>query len=101
MSEPMKPARSPHCITTRCNIAPIGPVDIVTPSGPVRAHDAPGLIALTVTTDAQTVIAVLAYDPTPDIAHGLLAQMDPATARNFGATLLALADALEGGRVVQ
>jgi hypothetical protein len=70
--------------------------------GPVRLSDAPGLTSVTIdhADPAKSRVGVIVYRPAragEELGAGMIGQMEASVARNFGASLLRLADKLDGG----
>jgi hypothetical protein len=84
-----------------CSFPPLGGVHIETPRGPVLVADAPGFTTIRVNHEDEPSIAVLVYDPPragEEQGAGYIVQMSPDNARNAGASLIHLANLVDGGR---
>lgn len=85
------------------DIPPMEPTVFNTGRGPVLATDWPGICSIGMVRDGveKSTVAVMIYDPKPFLGFGgpgtaALSQMTAEQARNFGASLIELADQMDG-----
>lgn len=80
----------------------LGCLNVATHQGPVHCHDAPGVMTLEVTReDGSESVAILLYrgpESEDSFGVGLIVQLDPETTRVLAASLLRLANRLDGGK---
>jgi hypothetical protein len=101
MSDRTTPSKMPTYTQTVDNYPPFGGIEIETVRGPVRVVDAPGLTSLAFDRDEASSIGLMIYEPSHErggVGVGMIVQMGPATARNFAASLVHLANRIDGGR---
>lgn len=102
MTEVIKLERTADFEETRGVAVSVGPMVIETPHGQVMVLDAPGLTTTKIERPGvPTSIALIVYDPEPvpdlgNLGTALLAQLDPEIARAIAASLLRLANEIDG-----
>lgn len=75
----------------------IGSIKVDTPRGTIEAIEIPGLTSIMVERDnGDRSIVMLSYDP--EHSAGVFVQLSPDLARNMGASLLHLANLVDGGK---
>lgn len=95
----MEIEKTPTYQETNDQIAPIGPMSMVTRKGIITAYDAPGITSLEIRNEDGSVrsAAIVVYDPSPEVGAGLIVQMSADSARRFGASLIGIANLIDGG----
>lgn len=89
-------------LKTEDNFPSLGCLDVQTPKGLIHVHDAPGSMTTMVThPDGERSVGVLLYDPEvpPGKVQGIISQMSPGSARVMAASLVSLANEIDGGRM--
>lgn len=93
-----------NSISEGSDIPPMAPTIFNTGRGPVLAMDWPGICSIGMMREGSetSTVAVMIYDPRPVLGHegpgtAALSQMTAEQARNFGASLIELADQIDGG----
>lgn len=98
MSDPIKLEKTEHYQRTNCRIPPIGPCVIVTPRGSIQVEEVPGFLTIEVSrSKSPNSVVVMLYDP--GSKAGLIVQMTADNALNAGASMIALANRIDGGEV--
>ena len=100
MTDTIKMHKLPGYSSHRETAEPIGQVLLETSYGPVMAVEAPGITTMMIEGGGKpSTIAVLVYMPqhSADPGMGLIVQVGPEAARNLAASLLHLANAIDGG----
>ncbi len=98
--EPIQPELTDTYEQTRGVACSLGGTTVMTPKGPVRILDAPGITTLFVKHPgdaAMNRVGVLLYTTEPS-GLGMIGQLDADTARTTAASLLRLADELDPGK---
>ena len=100
MSDVIVPKAAPLHQRTRGTCVPIGPHVVAMSMGEVLIDDAPGITTTLVEREnVPPSIGLIVYDPHPGAAgghgFGLIAQLEPAIAREIGASLIGLANQLD------
>ena len=99
---PVRPLKTDTYEETVGEAEQIGCIDIQTVRGPVHCHDAPGIMTFRADIPGeQSGVWLLAYDPEArqhsGKGFGLIHQMKPDEARTVAASLLRLANQIDGG----
>jgi hypothetical protein len=84
----------------------LGCMDVETPKGICHIHDAPGVLTVEISGDGRVPsVGIMLYDPEPQTVSGkgvgFISQLDAGSARNVAASLLRMADRLDGGATKQ
>lgn len=105
-SEVVTPMRTPEFQELRGAATALGNPIIATPQGKVRAYDAPGFTTMLGEREvmSKSMILLMVYNPNmreadeAAIGTGMVVQLPPDSARSIAASLLRLADRIDGGK---
>lgn len=100
MTDRIKIDKTEHCLSRNDSITPLGGVEYQTPRGPVYAVDVPGYLNLEVVREDGSSIAIMLYHPPcegQELGAAFITQMSAENARLIGASLIELANKVDGG----